>query len=628
MNRVANAPNRNAAFALAFVQELTRTGVTHICACPGSRSTPLLIAAAQTPSLKMWMHVDERAAAFFALGLAKATRSPVALLCTSGTAAANFLPAIVEAYHARVPLIVLTADRPAELRDCGAGQTIDQLRIFGSHVRWFAEAPLPEASNLVLRAVRKLACRAVFETSSHPRGPVHLNFPFREPLEPKFIDGDFVEDLHTLSRDGRELQPFCDAKPAQTRASESVICEIVDWIASEAHGIIACGPLDISPTLSNVIATLGHLAGWPIFADPTSQLRCGKHVQDAPLLAASDLLLRDAAFSAEHAPRAVLRLGDFPTSKALRLWLEAHPAARSVVIDPEATWHDPSHLAHTLIAVDPEPLLAELIARLAAKIPKARTSPWCAEFLASDACVRQAIATAVQEDERLLEPRFVRELAEILPKQAALFVSSSMPVRDLDAFLPLSAKPLRVFCNRGANGIDGILSTAFGVSAALDVPTILVVGDLAFLHDLGGLLAASRYSLDLLIFVMQNNGGGIFSYLPISQHDAAIPQKLKVTQKKDMTIAFDALFTTPHHLDLQPFVEGFRGKYTKVSSWSQFRTTSLEALQDKGLRVIELPIDLKASVAAHRTITKCVAKALAERRAKTNAKKTRQGRVR
>lgn len=616
MNRVANAPNRNAAFALAFVQELTRAGVTHLCACPGSRSTPLLVAATQMPGIELWMHLDERAAAFFALGLAKATRAPVALLCTSGTAAANFLPAIVEAYHSRVPLIVLTADRPAELRDCGAGQTIDQLRIFGSHARWFAEAPLPEASNEVLRAVRKLACRAVFEATSHPRGPVHLNFPFREPLEPKFIDGDLASDLDALALNGRAPKPFCVATPAQVQASETSIAELVDWIAREPQGIIACGPLDLDPTLSGVISKLGQLAGWPIFADPTAQLRCGPHTSGAPVIATADALLRDADFATEHAPRAVLRLGDFPTSKAFKLWLEAHPEAHSVVIDPEAAWHDPSHLAHTLIAVDPDPLLAELVTRLAAQLPRARQSVWLDDFLASDACARSAIADAVREDERILEPRFVQELEALLPEQAALFVSSSMPVRDLDAFLPASKKKLRVLCNRGANGIDGILSSALGASAALDAPTMLVVGDLAFLHDLSGLFAAARHSLDLLIFVLQNNGGGIFSYLPIAQHDAK-----RSTQERDMAIDFDALFTTPHDLDLRPFVEGFGGKYAKVTSWPEFRKLTRDALQGKGLRVIEIPVDLEASVAAHRAISKRISEALAKRTAKRSAAK-------
>lgn len=616
---VGSAPNRNAAFALAFTQELARAGVRHVCACPGSRSTPLLVAAANTPGLKLWMHLDERAAAFFALGIAKALREPVALLCTSGTAAANFLPAIVEAYHSRVSLIALSADRPAELRDCGAGQTIDQIRLFGSHVRWFAEAPLPEASNTVLHAVRKLACRAVFEATSHPRGPVHLNFPFREPLEPKFVDGDLARDLDALACDGRAPEPFCQASPAQTHASEAQLQALVDWIACEPQGVIACGPLDLSPTLSSVIAKLGRLAGWPIFADPTAQLRCGTHVKDAPVLATADALLRDAKFAAEHAPRAVLRLGDFPTSKAFRLWLEAHPDAHCTLIDPDANWHDPSHLAHTLFAVDPEPLLNEVVARLAAHNATARQSEWLAAFSAADACARDAIAEALAEDERLLEPRFVQELAALLEKSlpdgAALFVSSSMPVRDLDAFLPANTNALRVLCNRGANGIDGILSTALGASSVLDTPTILVTGDLAFLHDLGGLLAASRYPLDLLIFVMQNNGGGIFSYLPVSQcaaRNTAQHDTKCTTQKRDAAIDFEALFTTPHDRDLRPFVEGFGGKYTKAESWPQFRRISEEALRARGLRVIELPVDLEASVAAHRAILKRVSEALAK----------------
>jgi 2-succinyl-5-enolpyruvyl-6-hydroxy-3-cyclohexene-1-carboxylate synthase len=295
---VTDAPNRAHAFATALFEELARAGVRDVCLCPGSRSTPLAVATARQPELRCWTHIDERSAAFFALGLAKTKRAPVALVCTSGTAAANFLPAVIEAHYARVPLLLLTADRPPELREWGAGQTIDQVNLYGSHVRWFTA--LPEADGGALRYARALASRAVAAARGRPAGPVHLNLPFREPLEPVEVPGDVAPDLGerdpfaAAGRPGRAYTAVAEAELAPDAETAGALASLV---RAHRRGVIACGPLDADTALAAAVARLGRAAGWPILADPTSQLRRGAHVAGAPVIATSDLFLRDEAFA-------------------------------------------------------------------------------------------------------------------------------------------------------------------------------------------------------------------------------------------------------------------------------------------------------------------------------------------
>ncbi|HXV37762.1 MAG TPA: 2-succinyl-5-enolpyruvyl-6-hydroxy-3-cyclohexene-1-carboxylic-acid synthase, partial [Myxococcota bacterium] len=345
-------------FAAALIDALARAGVRELCICPGSRSTALALAASQRRELRSWSQIDERSAAFFALGIAKATREPVALICTSGTAVANFHPAIVEAYHAHVPLIVLSADRPPELRDWGAGQTIDQVRLYGTHVRWYAELAVPEGDPRLLRYARAVGCRAVAEALGPPRGPVHLNLPFREPLEPTSIGvGRDAADQARAARGGaRVVRAASRLKPAQLE-------RIAQLARERERGVIACGPLDADARLCGAIARLAAALGWPILADATSQLRCGEHVAGAPVMGSSDLFLRDPALARALAPEVVLRFGATPVSRSQRLWLEQHLPEQVIAIDPERAWNDPSHLASEFLQVDPLGLCESLLER-------------------------------------------------------------------------------------------------------------------------------------------------------------------------------------------------------------------------------------------------------------------------
>ncbi|MDJ0868481.1 MAG: 2-succinyl-5-enolpyruvyl-6-hydroxy-3-cyclohexene-1-carboxylic-acid synthase [Myxococcota bacterium] len=587
------APNANIAFSEAFFDELARAGVRHVCICPGSRSAPLAIAAAGHAALRSWSHVDERSAAFFALGLAKATRAPVALVCTSGTAAANFHPAVVEAHHARVPLLVLTADRPPELRGWGAGQTIDQINLYGSAVRWFAEAPVPEASDAGLRHARALACRAVATAAGAPAGPVHLNLPFRDPLDPRRVQGDVASGLPERVSEGRGLLPYTAAAQAVSPPGPELTARLAERVRASERGVISCGPLD-RPDAADAIAGLARALGWPLLAEPTSQLRRGAFVPDAPVVATSDLFLRDDRTAARLAPDFVLRFGDTPTSKFLRLWLERHRPDDLVVVDPDGAWHDPSHLASAVLQVDPVALCDALQRRLG----RHRGSPqWLECVLDVEARTVGAVDAALAGNEGIFEPRAVRELAAALPENALLYVSNSMPVRDLDAFLPPAAQPLRVLANRGANGIDGMVSSALGAGAGCSgAPVVLLTGDLAFLHDAGGLLAAHRHGLSATVVVFDNDGGGIFSFLPVARFGESV--------------GFEEHFRTPPGLDLGAMARAYGASFTRVASWEHFRAALKEGLSTEGVSVVSLPVDRDASVEHHRAIDRAVAAAL------------------
>jgi len=565
-------PNHAHAFGAALFEELARAGVQHVCVSPGSRSTPLTVAAVGQPQLRCWSHLDERSSAFFALGLAKATRAPVALVCTSGTAAANFHPAVIEAYHARVALLVLTADRPPELRDWGAGQTIDQLRLYGGAVRWFAEAPVPEGGEAALRYARALACRAVAMAKGRPAGPVHLNLPFREPLEPVAEPAAGLEPLAAdgrgeapytraetspaapepeLAADGRGEAPYTRAETSPAAPEPELAASLAEFLRQPERGVVSCGPLDATPAAAQAIAKLAAVLGWPLLAEPTSQLRRGPYLKGAPVVATSDLFLRDEATAARLAPDCVLRFGDTPTSKPLRLWFEQHHPQALILVDPDAVWHDPCHLASSVLRAEPEPLCEALLQHLGER--PAPLSAWLRDFLEAEFRTRATLEAALADEDSLLEPRAVRELGEALPEGALLYVSNSMPVRDLDAFLAPGSSALRVLCNRGANGIDGMVSSALGAAAAAEGPVVLLTGDLAFLHDAGGLLAAHRHALRATIVVLDNDGGGIFSFLPIAEYGEAV--------------GFEEYFRAPHGLDLGAVAGAYGARFSRVGSW-------------------------------------------------------------
>ncbi len=574
----------------AFVAELARAGVRHVCVCPGSRSSALAIKLVQQPDIKLWMHLDERSAAYFGLGLAKAARQPVALLATSGTATANFLPAVVEAFLARVPLVVLTADRPHELRDVGAAQTINQVRLYGEHVKWFVDLPEPEIglTSEHVRMVRTLAGRAVGTALAEPAGPVHLNWPFREPLIPE-AQLTTTPTVWGARAGGR---PYVDVSSGRLAPSPALLSTLTDELAHSEKGLIVCGPQD-DPELPAALACLAVRLGYPILADPLSGLRRGWHDRSL-VIDTYDAFLRDARTVERLAPRVVLRFGAMPTSKSVLLYLQRYASARQIVVDPGG-WREPTGLASDVFHVDPHLLCVAVAERMSG--PDAETK-WTRTWLEINAATRQAIERQMHGLDELFEGKIFSgsALAALLPEGALLYAGNSMPVRDLDTFLPAAAESVRCLSNRGANGIDGVVSSALGASAAGVGPVVLVIGDVSFYHDLNGLLAARKHGLDLVVVLVNNDGGGIFSFLP------------QVDLPSD---DFETLFGTPHGLDFRPFVEGYGGRFVRVADWPGFASAVSDGLAQGGLCVVEVPTDRARNVVLHREIWGGVAEALA-----------------
>ena len=527
-----DATNRNTALASAMVEELARCGVRRAVVSPGSRSTPLAVALWRQPAIEVDVILDERSAGFFALGTALAGGVPAAVLCTSGSAAGNLHPAVIEADEAGVPLIVLTADRPPELRGIGAGQTIDQLKLYGDAPRWFCEVGTHEADDSGLLHFRSVACRAYAAAAGDPRpGPVHLNVPWREPLAPTPVPGD-VSASDPLALEGRGERPLNAVVRAPMQPEAPLLDELAERIAAAPRGLIVAGrQTDLS--LGEPIAALAESTGYPVLAEPTSQLRWGPHAGPA-IVSAYDLISRGRPPALE--PELIVRVGELPTSKPLRQWLGAIRGLRQIVIDPTATWKEPTRTAETLLRAEPAAVASELAARLAA----ARSAPardedaaWASGWAEADRAVRAAVSDELAALESLSEPGVWPVLAAALADGDQVLAASSMPVRDLEAYLPPGPARVRFISNRGANGIDGLVSTAAG-AAASGARTWAVIGDLALAHDLGGLAAASR-APSLRLIVIDNGGGGIFHFLP--QAEAMDPGE------------FEALLGTPSGLD-------------------------------------------------------------------------------
>jgi 2-succinyl-5-enolpyruvyl-6-hydroxy-3-cyclohexene-1-carboxylate synthase len=551
----------------AFVDELVRSGVRHACTSPGSRSTPLVLALVRDGRLRVHSHVDERAAAFFALGVAKATGAPAAITCTSGTAAANFLPAVVEAHEGGVPLIVLTADRPPELREVGAGQAVDQLKLYGDATRWFFEVGTHDAD--AEPWLRALACRAVHAaTGSAGRpGPVHLNFPLREPL--------VAPAELPAGRGGRaDGAPWLARREAPAAPAE----ELAAWVAAHPRGAVVAGRAEHGqPALAEALAQFATAAGWPLLADPLSWARRG-----AAAVSHYDALLRDAAFACATRPTAVLRCGDLPTSKPLRAWLDGLDADQ-LAFDPAGVWHDPDSTLSAVLAADPAATLDALSAQA-----KAADPAWLGAWTEADTAAGAAIDSVLGD--HLGEPRIARELTALLPHDATLFVASSMPVRDVETFMAARADPPRVLAHRGANGIDGTVSAAFGAAAAGDGPVALLIGDVALAHDLGGLLTATRLGIALTIVLVDNGGGGIFEFLPVAQ----------------ATDAFEEHVATPTGLDPERIAALFGLGYSAPTGTAAFAAAVTAGLASDGTTLIHVHTDRKDNVAEHRAVWEAV----------------------
>ncbi|MGA1412262.1 MAG: 2-succinyl-5-enolpyruvyl-6-hydroxy-3-cyclohexene-1-carboxylic-acid synthase [Ilumatobacteraceae bacterium] len=554
-----------ATFCATLVDEWLQCGVRHAVVSPGSRSTPIALEIANRQEIEMHIFHDERSAAFAALGIAKASGIPAILVCSSGTAAVEFHPAVVEAHHSEVPILICTADRPAELQGVGAPQTIDQQNLYGVSVRKFVNAEVADESES--HTWRKIA-RDLFATSlGKLRGPVHLNLRFREPLmgvatslPPRNERSAMIADKVDLpsARSLRKLKKALNFK----------------------NGVIIAGPENYQ------VESVLHLAqtlSWPVLADP----RSGARVPSKFVVAAADSILRDEDIAKKLQPQVVLRFGTLPASKVVNSWL-ASSGAKQIVITTTPTLADPDQLCALHIVGEIDELCAELVSDRTNEQNKRDDFSWLDLWDSAESSAQKSINAALADEPGLSEPGVARALYGLLPEASNLVVSSSMPIRDVEWF----AAPrtgLRVHANRGANGIDGVVSTAVGIALATRQPTTLLIGDIALLHDVNGLIGLVSREIDLRIVVIDNNGGGIFSFLPQAQN-------LELTK-------FEKIFGTPHGVNLKMVAQAHQINTHEVANMSDFA----EVLSQRGPWLARVVTDRQENVKVHERINQMVA---------------------
>ena len=568
-----------ATFTATLADEWARAGVSDVVVAPGSRSTPIALAVAAERRLRVHVHHDERSAGFLALGLGLATGRPAVVVTTSGTAAVELHPAVVEAHQARVPLIAVTADRPAELHDVGAPQTVDQIHLYGRAVRWFVAPGVPDAA--AAGSWRSLGARTVAEAcgdgTSGPPGPVHLNLAFREPLVGQ------AGDLPEPRPDDRPWHSADGGRITVTRAGMERLGGLLDT----SHGVIVAGGGAGDP---DAVLDLAAALAWPVLAD----WRSGCRLPHPAVVSGFDALLHDERFADRHRPTAVLRLGDQAASKELGQWL-ARSGARQVAVHPHGRWIDPDHTAAHVVHADPTAVCTALARTIGRPDPG-----WAGSWRSADDAAREAIDAVIAGHPEPTEPGIACDTMAAVPEGGTLVVSSSMPVRDLEWFAAPRAG-VTVLANRGANGIDGVVSTAVGV--ALAEPrraTVALVGDVALLHDTNGLLRLADRPVDLTLVVVDNDGGGIFSFLPQARSGAVPAER------------FEQLFGTPHGVDL-PVLAAAHGIMTiEPAGAAEVRPAISASVSAGGVRLVRVRTDRAANVAVHDEIVAQVGRRLAD----------------
>lgn len=566
-------------YLAAFVEEMVQAGVKEAAISPGSRSTPLALLMEEHPTLKTFIDVDERSAGFFALGISKNSKRPVVLLCTSGTAAANFLPAIAEANLAQVPLIVLTADRPHELRQVGAPQAIDQLHLYGSHVKDFTDMALPESNPEMLRYAKWHGSRAVDIAMKTPRGPVHINFPLREPLMPILEPSPYT--ISDTPR--RHVHIYYTHEVLEERAVKRMAEQL-----NNKKGVIVVGSLDkkeVEPALINLAEKLQ----WPILADPLSGLRSYGDTDDF-VLDQYDAFLKNTEQLSKLEPEVIIRFGSMPVSKPLKNWMETLTHTRLFVVDPGAAWRDPIKAVTDMIHCDERFLIEALLNEISESAPVG----WLAEWQQTNSIASEVVREVMENTANLDEGKVVDILRTALPDHAGLFIGNSMAIRDVDTYFAQTKKKIKMLANRGANGIDGVVSAALGASTVTQ-PMYLLIGDLSFYHGMNGLLMAKKYQLNLTIVLINNDGGGIFSFLPQNDHPKY----------------FETLFGTSTDLDFTHAAKLYGANYQQVTEIDALKEALDQAAYHKGLDIIEIKTSRQANKTNHLELWKQIATKMA-----------------
>ena len=578
--------NTNTVWASVLAETLQRLGLTTAVICPGSRSAPLTIAFAQNNKIETIPILDERSASFFALGIAQKSGLPTALICTSGTAAANFYPAIIEARESRIPLLIFTADRPPELRDCHAGQAIDQVKIYGNYPNWQAELAIPSASTGMLDYLRQTVMYAIERSIFPTKGPVHLNIPFRDPLVP--VPDIAVEALETQFNPEHffaGLEPIF-AGESSTPPSPPLLRGGEESTMQQWHkcskGIIIAGVSQpqFAEKYCSAIAQISQLLNWPVLAEGLSPVR--NYAQLNPhLISTYDLILRNRFLADKLTPEIVIQIGDLPTSKELRNWLDKTQPKR-YIIDPSHHNFDPLHgqTIHLRTSVENLATILTLVPPLnKGGLGGVLTSP-SNEYLQlwrnTEIQVRETIDQKISAINKIIEPKVSWLLSQILPPATPIFIANSMPVRDVEFFWKPNNLEIKPFFNRGANGIDGTLSTALGV-AHRNQSSIMLTGDLALLHDTNGFLIKNKFVGHLTIILINNNGGGIFEMLPVAKFDPP----------------FEEFFATPQHINFAQLCATYGVEHEVIEDWEQFKQ-KLISLPNSGIRVLEVQTDRRS----------------------------------
>lgn len=561
--------NVNTALCSAFVEELERSGLELAVISPGSRSTPLAVALFRQPGIETVVALDERSASFFALGAAHASGKPVAVVCTSGTAAANFHPAVAEADLSAVPLLLLTADRPPELRQIGAGQTIDQIKLFGDSVRWFSEIGNHHADDTGLLHLRSIACRAFATANGDPRpGPVHLNFPLRDPLAPVPVE-DAVTATSTLALAGRQEGPLTRVEQTACTADRQTVRRLVSMIQAAEKILIVAGR-QLDPTLRQPLARLANACRAPVLAEPTSQFRVGPHDRGAVITSYEAISRRR---DPKLAPDLIIRIGEFPTSKQLRLWM-ADLAPAQVIIDPGYDWYEPTRTADLIVRCEPASLLHQIENTAEQRIDGPAGNGFWNLWLDAERIERKSLEQSWNDDGPLQAGAVHAHLGKLQNDGDLVYTASSLAIRDQEQSVPAIDVDLTYLANRGANGIDGLLASGLGASRATGRPTTIITGDLGFFHDVGSLALARDLTSPVRIVVLNNDGGAIFDRLP--QRDSMPARE------------FEVLMRTPSGLPVEAaaglYRVGFRRAENLPALSEAFHAAS------EGVSVIEVPV--------------------------------------
>jgi 2-succinyl-5-enolpyruvyl-6-hydroxy-3-cyclohexene-1-carboxylate synthase len=596
--------NRNILWATILVDELARAGVRHAVICPGSRSTPLAVAFSRDDRFTIHTIIDERAAAFFAMGIGKASGNPAVVVCTSGTAAANFFPAIIEASMSNVPMIVMTADRPHELRDSGANQTIDQVKLYGNYVRWFVDVAPPHANpeDKTLRYLRTTIDRAFAYSEGANGGPVHLNVPFEKPLEPVFIQGDVPDQVwEGIGAQGRASEityghnrRFTAVITSLPKVRDQYLEDLIVWILRFRKGLIICGTTLYYPFNIYSVAKLAAFCGYPVLAEGISHLRYASQVEDIPILGGYESFLR-ADFAKAVAPEIIIQVGELPVGAALLNFLSENKSAKRVLISSTGKWTDELHL--TTLALEDD--LSEIMPQAEEYLKATRSKivpnvEWLETFRNAEAETWNCFDQLRETEE--IEGGILADVFNHLPELSKVFVANSNPVRHLDQFVQPLNKNIRVYANRGVSGIDGTVASALGIEtgwfeSGLNGPLVLVIGDTALYHDLNSLHLIRRLNIPLIIVCINNDGGGIFHRLPIANYDPP----------------FRDLLVMPHGLTFEHAAAMFDIPYTLAQMGDDFRSAFKNALASGAPALIEVPSDAAKFEAQRKQLIETVA---------------------